>query len=181
MESKIKVLIVEPGKEPYVKEIGSDLESLRAEVGGRIEAVGLDGDYIILDEEGKLKRYTPNTSVRGKSGKVLDVLVGTFIIAGISGEDFGSLSDESIERWSEVFGTSEGLGELGDGRTVERLPLPVPEHTEEEKRLADIIKLGNEICKDCEDDCANCYGYGEFIKEAKHLISHGVRLEGEEK
>ena len=53
MKNKIKVLVVEVGRDPYVKEIGTGLEDLRAEVGGHIEAVGLDGDYIILDEEGK--------------------------------------------------------------------------------------------------------------------------------
>ena len=38
-DSTITVLIVEPGKEPYAKEIDSGLESLQHEVGGYIEAV----------------------------------------------------------------------------------------------------------------------------------------------
>ena len=38
-DSTIAVLIVEPGKEPYVKEIDSGLESLQHEVGGYIEAI----------------------------------------------------------------------------------------------------------------------------------------------
>ena len=35
----MKVLVVEPEKEPYVKEISSGLSSLQKEVGGFIEAV----------------------------------------------------------------------------------------------------------------------------------------------
>ena len=35
---KMTVLVVEPMKEPYVKEINSDLHSLQAEVGGDIGA-----------------------------------------------------------------------------------------------------------------------------------------------
>ena len=38
-DSTIAVLIVEPGKEPYVKELDSGLESLQHEVGGYIEAI----------------------------------------------------------------------------------------------------------------------------------------------
>ena len=37
--STIAVLVVEPDKKPYVKEIPSSLESLQNEVGGDIEAV----------------------------------------------------------------------------------------------------------------------------------------------
>ena len=36
---KITVLVVEPEKKPYVKEIGVDLAAMQAEVGGYIQAV----------------------------------------------------------------------------------------------------------------------------------------------
>ena len=40
MEKKtLSVLIVEPQKKPYAKEIGGDLKSLQREVGGYIQAV----------------------------------------------------------------------------------------------------------------------------------------------
>ena len=35
----MKVLIVEPSKEPYVKEINSSLESMQSVVGGLIQAI----------------------------------------------------------------------------------------------------------------------------------------------
>lgn len=54
---KITVLVVEPGKEPYEKEIAPDLASLQHEVGGYIQAVYPHDDpvAVICDEEGKLK------------------------------------------------------------------------------------------------------------------------------
>ena len=56
-DSTIAVLIVEPGKEPYVKEIDSRLESLQHEVGGCIEAIYPYEDPVALvcNEEGKLE------------------------------------------------------------------------------------------------------------------------------
>ena len=50
----MKVLLVEPEKEPYVKEISSGLSSLQKELGGYIEAVYPFEDpvAIICNEEG---------------------------------------------------------------------------------------------------------------------------------
>ena len=40
MEKKtLSILVVEPQKKPYAKEIGGDLKSLQHEVGGYIQAV----------------------------------------------------------------------------------------------------------------------------------------------
>ena len=51
----ITVLVVEPEKKPYVKEISPGLSSLQNEVGGYIEAVYPYEEpvAIICDEEGK--------------------------------------------------------------------------------------------------------------------------------
>ena len=38
-EKKITVLVVEPQKNPYIKEIDNTLKSLQCEVGGYIQAV----------------------------------------------------------------------------------------------------------------------------------------------
>jgi len=45
---KITVLVVEPGKPPYEKEIASDLASLQQEVGGDIQAIYPYDDPIAL-------------------------------------------------------------------------------------------------------------------------------------
>ena len=60
-DSTIAVLVVEPGKEPYVKEIDSGLKSLQHEVGGCIEAIYPYEDPVALvcNEEGKLEGSAP--------------------------------------------------------------------------------------------------------------------------
>ena len=44
----MNVLVIEPMKAPYEKEIESGLESLQHEVDGYIEALGLDDDAFII-------------------------------------------------------------------------------------------------------------------------------------
>ena len=95
MKKQISVLIKEPGKDAYRKEIDNTLESLQSEVGGHIEAVTIaDGLALICDEEGKLKSKPANFAF----GR--DVFVGTVILVGVDGEDFATLpecTEELIE------------------------------------------------------------------------------------
>ena len=55
--SKITVLVIEPERKPYVKEIEHTLESLQHEVGGHIQAVypWEEPAALVCDEESKLK------------------------------------------------------------------------------------------------------------------------------
>lgn len=96
MEKKISVLIKEPGKDAYRKDIDNTLEALQREVGGYIEAVTIaDGLVLICDEEGKLKNKTANFAFCG------DVFVGTVILAGADEDDFKSLP-ECTEKMIEL-------------------------------------------------------------------------------
>lgn len=92
MEKKISVLIKEPGKDAYRKEIDNTLKSLQREVGGYIEVVTIaDGLALICDEEGKLKGKDANFLFCG------EYFVGTVILSGTDGEDFVSLSEGTEE------------------------------------------------------------------------------------
>ncbi len=87
----ITIVIKEPGKAPYSKEIEDDLEVYHQILGGYFEAVEFDKNQILLcDEEGKLKDLEPNLLVPG------DVIVGTVIVVGTEGEEFRSLTPEEI-------------------------------------------------------------------------------------
>jgi hypothetical protein len=78
----LKVVIVEPGKIPYSKEIPDNLEEKQKIVGGWIEVVTMgettNGNKlcIICNEEGKLQNLEPNRLIRG-----FDMMVGTFFIS----------------------------------------------------------------------------------------------------
>ena len=110
MEKKTRsVLVVEPQKKPYAKEIGGDLKSLQHEVGGYIQAVYpfREPVALICNEEGKLSGKALNRALRDESGQIYDVVAGTFLIAGLGKEDFISLTPEQMEHFMQYFQTPE--------------------------------------------------------------------------
>ena len=56
MSDTIRALVVEPCKEPYIKDIESGLESLQKEVGGLIEAFYPYGEIIALPYKAEDKK-----------------------------------------------------------------------------------------------------------------------------
>lgn len=77
---KMTVLVVEPMKGPYVKEIDPDLHSLQAEVGGDIGATYPYSDPVALvcNDEGKLIGLDLNRGLRDENGEIYDIVAGTF-------------------------------------------------------------------------------------------------------
>lgn len=116
----MKVLVVEPEKEPYVKEISSGLSSLQKEVGGFIEAVYPFEDpvAIICNEEGKLEGLPLNRALRDEDGHVYDIIAGTFLIAGLSEDNFCSLDDTQIEKFSAMYKNQELFMRFGSRTLV---------------------------------------------------------------
>ena len=109
--SKITVIAVKPGKKPIVKEIESTLKSLQNEVGGYIQVVYPWNDSVglVCDEEAKINGKQLNRALRDDNGKIYDIIAGTFLIVGLSDEDFCSLTDEQIKKFSELFSQPEGF------------------------------------------------------------------------
>ena len=94
-EAVIKILKVEPDKAPQVIEIPNKLEEMQKIVGGYIEVFPLADDVaIVCNEEGKINGLKPNRPIY-YDGKIVDIIVGTFFIAGddISIGEFVSLTD----------------------------------------------------------------------------------------
>lgn len=97
-EKNIKVLIVEPKKEPYVKEIDNTLEEKQKIVGGLIEFVELEETVdLICNDEGKMNNLEMNRIITN------DIICGTFIICGQKDGDSISLTDEKIEKYKKYF------------------------------------------------------------------------------
>ena len=115
-EDKMTVLVVQPGKEPFVKEIDTGLESLQHEVSGDIQAVYPFDEpvAVICNEEGKLQGLPLNRSLRDEQGEIYDIVVGTFLVVGLTDDSFGSLSPELIEQFTDHFKTPEQFAKLGD-------------------------------------------------------------------
>lgn len=106
MKEKSIVLRVEPGKDPEVVEIENTLESQQKCVGGYIEVTYPFDDRdvgLITNEEGKLIGLEQNRIIRRENGRFLDNLVGTFLIVGLTEDDFCSLKPEQIEKYKKLF------------------------------------------------------------------------------
>ena len=99
----IKVLIVKPGQAPYAAEIPSALESLQHQVGGLIQVLYLPDAAIICNDEGKLIGLPLNRPLFDEDRNIYDVIAGTFLVVGLTEDDFGSLTDEQIQRYTDMF------------------------------------------------------------------------------
>lgn len=104
----MKVLIVEPLTEPYVKDIDSSLESMQSVVGGLIQAIYPFEDSevaVICNEEGKLLGLSPNRALFDGSENLYDVICGTFFICAAphDSENFESLPDDKLEHYKNHF------------------------------------------------------------------------------
>lgn len=122
----MKVLIVEPQKPPYEKDLDGSLSSLRREVGGSIEAVYPFDDPVALicNESGKLDGLPPNRCIRDENGRTYDIIAGTFIVAGLGKEDFKSLSTELLRKYTEYYAIPEYFGRVlfDGGLSVQTTP-----------------------------------------------------------
>ena len=109
MTETITVLVVEPGKRPYTKKIEPGLKSLQREVGGHIEAVYPFPEpvAIVCRETGKLDGCPLNRALRDEDGAIYDIIAGTFLVVGLTEEDFGSLSPELLQAFSQRFQNPE--------------------------------------------------------------------------
>ena len=102
---KLTVIVAEPMKEPYVKEIDPGLHALQAEVGGDIAASYPFDDPVglVLNDEGKLIGLDLNRSLRDEHGEIYDIVAGTFLVVGLGPENFASLSPDMIQKYTEQF------------------------------------------------------------------------------
>lgn len=95
---KIKVLIVEPIRDPYIKEIQNTLEEKQKIVNGLIQFIELEEDVdLIFNEDGKILNLEMNRIITN------DVVCGTFIIAGQINGDSTSLTEKQIQKYKRYF------------------------------------------------------------------------------
>ncbi|OQB11475.1 MAG: hypothetical protein BWY15_02457 [Firmicutes bacterium ADurb.Bin193] len=99
MDKRIKVVLVEAGKPPYVKTIGNSIESMQKAVGGDIQMLGLSvGETLVCNDEGKLLGLAGNRRIGD------DIIAGTFFITGDNEDgELVSLNDEQIYRYTQMF------------------------------------------------------------------------------
>lgn len=120
----MNVLMVEPGKAPYEAQIGDDLQSMQAVVGGYIQAVYPFEQPVALvcRESGKLDGLTLNRALRDADGDIYDIVAGNFFIVGLGESDFTDLPHELAEQFAEQFRQPEIFMHVDD--KIVAAPMP---------------------------------------------------------
>lgn len=102
----IHVVLVEPGKLAREADIGTKLSDLQRTVGGGFIETFYpfeESCVLVCDDEGKLNGSLPNRAIYDEKGHVEDIIFGPFFICDCSTEEFGSLSEEQVERYRKKF------------------------------------------------------------------------------
>lgn len=118
--SKMKVVLVEPGKQARITEMDNSLECMQKTVGGLIETFQLDDEvFIICNEEGKLEGLQPCRAI-WYEGELIEIICGTFFICAAPWESasFESLTDEQAKEYAETFMAPEYFIRTSRGITV---------------------------------------------------------------
>ena len=120
----MNILMVEPGKAPYETQIGDDLRSMQAEVGGYIQAVYPFEQPVALVccESGKLDDLPLNRALRDSDGDIYDIVAGKFFIVGLGQSDFTDLPHELAEQFAEQFRQPEIFMHVDD--KIVAAPMP---------------------------------------------------------
>lgn len=115
----MKIVVVEPHKAAYEKEIEHTLENLQQIVGGYIEAIyNDDGTALVCNEEGKLMGLEGNRRIGN------DIIAGTFFVVGVSGEDFCSLTDEQTKKYLNAYAVPEEITPEQVSETIRATVVP---------------------------------------------------------
>ncbi len=129
LRKEITVVMLEPGKMARTATIDVSLESMQKAVGGLIEAYCPFEEEIcfICNEEGKINGMPLNRAIYAEpedgaapgtqlseDRQMIEIIAGPCFICDCSGEDFGSLTDEQIQRYMEQFKYPERFYKMGD-------------------------------------------------------------------
>ena len=113
----MRILVVEAGKLPVVREIDGSLESMQKIVGGLIQAVYPFDEPVALicNEEGKLLNLPLNRALQDDAGNVYDIISGTFFVCAAppDSDHFAGLSDQQVKTYMERFSMPEMFLNVG--------------------------------------------------------------------
>ena len=159
----MKVLMIEPGKAPYEAELDGSLKSMQEAVGG-----GIEGYYpyaepvaIVCNDEGKINGLPLNRAIYNQDGEMIEIMAGTFFIAGLGEESFADLPDYFMEQYKEQFKYPEKFYRLAGEIVAVKQPLP----PEEKQQPAPVMEEpgGDDIRLDESTDLA--FDLDEFFRQ----------------
>lgn len=174
------VLVVEPLKEPYLKELPPGLSALQQEVKGLIGAAYPFDDPVVLicNDEGKLNGMELNRALRDDRGQLYDIVAGPFLVAGLGEDDFASLSTEMANKYMEHFKTPEMFAKINGEITA--IPVPAEVITPDNFLTGEKVKTprGSFSLTDMSKEQIEAIGYGFHHSSDDgrfHIMGNGTR------
>lgn len=115
MADKIRVLLIAPMERPRAITIEHTLENLQNLVGGCIQALypWEDSVGLVACDDGKFNGSLPNRRLED-----FDLIFGPFLIVGLTEDDFGSLNDEMMEKYTNKFAYPEMFFRTADHKIM---------------------------------------------------------------
>lgn len=115
MSEKIRVLVVEPIKRPYIKEISHTLEEMQKLVGGCIQVIYPFDDPVALicNDEGKLMGLPYNRLLRSDDGVPYDIICGNFFVCGLKENELASISPALEQKYMRMYDREQPIAVSG--------------------------------------------------------------------
>ena len=107
MESRIKIMVFEPGKKPHIEWLKNVTEAYKSVVEGNVRTQQLDSKSVLVSNaDNTLPFLKPNRHFGG------EIICGTFFIAS-AGENghYGSISDECMRYYYDMHNKPETFSE----------------------------------------------------------------------
>lgn len=106
-EGMIKILMIEPLKAPYVRELENNYKAMQELVGGLIQVIYTEDAAYVMNDEGKLLGLPLNRALRDEEGRMYDIITGNFFVCGLGEENFASLTEAQIAYYGKRFQRKE--------------------------------------------------------------------------
>lgn len=95
---KVRIIVIEPSKQPYVKEIKNNIDSLYGLVYYPYEQIELEKNtYLIYSKETENNQFPLCRKLEGLT------IFSNFVIVEKEGNKFISLSEDKISKYSKIF------------------------------------------------------------------------------
>lgn len=126
---QVRVIVCRPWENAVIEEIGDDLASMQAVVGGMIDEYQpfydaadprVEDVTIYCHGEGKLRDLEKNRAITDNDGRILDIICGSFFIcySPVESETFHPLPKDLEEKFMKRFELPERFVETGKGTLV---------------------------------------------------------------
>jgi hypothetical protein len=94
----------------------------------------------VCNEEGKMEGHPLNRAIYSKSGEMFDIIAGTFLIVGLSEDNFSELSGELAGKYARLFESPELFYSTNGRIEVQKVEATTTEPTPEEAEHQDVTK-----------------------------------------